>query len=72
MADISFNEGDNDATKLYLDRYHLVARASPKSLWLSIRNTLELDGQADVTEFGERLENEFPNSPEYQEWLKIQ
>lgn len=72
MADISFNEGDNNTAKIYLDRYHLVARASAKSLWLSIRNTLELDGQADVSELGERLTNDFPSSPEYQEWLKIQ
>ena len=72
MADISFNEGDHNAAKIYLDRYHLVARASAKSLWLSIRNTLELDGQADVSELGERLTNDFPSSIEYQEWLKIQ
>ena len=72
MADINFNEGDNDAAKLYLDRYHLVAQASAKSLWLAIRNTLELDVQADVSGLGERLANDFPGSPEYQEWLKIQ
>ena len=72
MADISFDEGDNDAARLYLDRYHLVARASAKSLWLAIRNTLELDINADVAELGTRLAEEFPDSPEYREWLKIQ
>ena len=72
MADINFNEGDNDAAKLYLDRYHLVAQASAKSLWLAIRNTLELDADGDVTEYGERLEKDFPKSEEYQSWLKIQ
>ena len=72
MADISFNEGDNDAAKLYLDRYHLVARASARSLWLAIRNTLELDANADVAELGARLAEEFPDSPEHREWMKIQ
>jgi type IV pilus assembly protein PilF len=72
MADMSFNEGDNDAAKLYLDRYHLVARPSAKSLWLAIRNTLELDVQSDVTELGQQLAEDFPDSDEYREWKKIQ
>ena len=72
MADIFFEEGDYDAARLYIDRYHLVARPSAKSLWLAIRNTLELDSGADVTEYAERLKEEFPDSKEYKAWQQIQ
>ena len=72
MADVTFKDGDHEAAKIYLDRYHLVARASAMSLWLAIRNTLELDTNADVAELGARLAEEFPDSQEYREWLKIQ
>jgi type IV pilus assembly protein PilF len=72
MADILFEEGDYEGAKLYIDRYHLVARASAKSLWLAIRNTLQLDNGADVTEYSERLAKEFPESEEYKAWQRIQ
>jgi type IV pilus assembly protein PilF len=72
MADILFAEGDYEGAKLYIDRYHLVARATAKSLWLAIRNSLELDSSADVSEYAKRLQQEFPDSEEYQAWRKIQ
>ena len=72
MADILFDEGDYEGAKLYIDRYHLVARPSAKSLWLAIRNTLQLDSRADVSEYAERLRKEFPDSEEYKAWRQIQ
>lgn len=72
MGDALFNEADYARAKPYLDHYHLVARASARSLWLAIRNTLELDSEGDVAEYAQRLETDFPGSPEYQAWLKIQ
>ena len=71
-GEMLFEEGNYSDAKFYLDRYHLSGRATPKSLWLAIRNTLELDADGDVTEYGERLETDFPKSEEYQSWLKIQ
>jgi type IV pilus assembly protein PilF len=72
MADVLYKEGDYSNAKIYLDRYHLVSRASARSLWLAIRNTLELDGQGDIEELAQRLETEFPDSQEYVEWKQIQ
>ena len=72
MAELLFEEGEHAQTKIYLDRFHLVARATAKSLWLSIRNELQLDSSANVEEFALRLEKDFFDSPEYQAWLKIQ
>jgi len=71
MGELQFNAADYGNAKIYLDRYHLVARASAKSLWLAIRNTLELDSETDVSELSQRLATEFPDSREYQDWLKF-
>jgi type IV pilus assembly protein PilF len=72
MANLLYDEGQYAVAKPYLDHFHLVAKPTARSLWLAIRNTLELDGQGDVAELGQRLGNDFPDSKEYQEWLAIQ
>lgn len=72
MGDVLFKEAQYAQAKPYLDHYHLVARPSSRSLWLAIRNTLEMDSQGDVTELAQRLGKDFPDSPEYKAWQKIQ
>jgi type IV pilus assembly protein PilF len=72
MANLLFEEGEYAAAKPYLDHYSLVARASARSLWLAIRNTLQLDSKGNVDELARRLGTDFSNSPEYKEWLAIQ
>lgn len=72
MAKLGFASGNFEQTKLYIDRYHLVARASASSLWLAIRTALELNADVDVSELSQRLQQDFPDSREYQDWLKIQ
>jgi len=71
MADIKFEAGDYESARLYLDRYHLVAKPNAKSLWLAIQTTLQLDPDADVSELVQELREGFPDSDEYQAWLKI-
>jgi type IV pilus assembly protein PilF len=71
LAEIYFEEGQYDKAKLYLDRYQLVARPTSRSLWLAIRNELEINSEADVGELVQRLRTDFPESDEYQSWLKI-
>ncbi|MCP4877199.1 MAG: type IV pilus biogenesis/stability protein PilW [Gammaproteobacteria bacterium] len=72
LGNILFEEADYRRAKPFLDHYHLVAQPSARSLWLAIRNTLELDSGGDVDELARRLEREFPDSEEYKSWLKIQ
>ena len=71
LAKIYFEEGEFDEARAYLNRYELVARPTPHSLWLAIRTELEIDGEANVDELGYMLQTDFPNSDEYQSWLKI-
>ncbi len=72
MAKIYFDDQNFKGAKLYLDRYHLVAKPSAKSLWLSIRAELELNKNKDVDELANQLQIGFPDSDEYQSWLAIQ
>jgi type IV pilus assembly protein PilF len=68
MAGLLFDEMDYDNAKIYLDRYHLVAAPSPRSLWLSIRTALSIDPNTDVSELVQRLGADYPDSEEYQLW----
>jgi type IV pilus assembly protein PilF len=68
MAGLLFDEKDYDNAKIYLDRYHLVATPSPRSLWLSIRAALSIDPNTDVSELVQRLGTDYPDSEEYQLW----
>lgn len=72
LGDVLYKEGDFTNAKIYIDRYHLVSRASARSLWLAIRNTLELDNEGEAEELAQRLETDFPDSREYQQWKQIQ
>jgi type IV pilus assembly protein PilF len=72
MAKIRFDDQNFKDAKLYLDRYHMVAPPSAKTLWLSIRTELELNKKQDVDELANQLQTDFPESDEYQSWLAIQ
>lgn len=72
LGDVLFEEGDFADAKVLIDRYHLVSRASARSLWLAIRNTLELNNEGEAEELAQRLEADFPDSTEYQQWKQIQ
>ena len=72
MAQLLFDQGEYVAAKPYLDHFHLVDRPTARSLWLAIRNTLQIDGQGNVTELAQRLGDEFPDSEEFKAWQAIQ
>jgi type IV pilus assembly protein PilF len=72
MAKITFEDQNFKQAKIYLDHYHLVARPSARSLWLTIRTELALGSYYDVDELAAQLRKDFPDSDEYQSWLAIQ
>lgn len=71
LAELNFEDADFKSAKIYLDRYHLVATPTAKSLWLAIRNELELNSANNIDELTDRLATDYPTSEEYQSWLKI-
>ena len=72
MARLNYEDQNFSDAKLYVDRFHLVAEPTARSLWLAIRTELEMDNNRDVTELSKQLETKFPDSEEYKSWLKIQ
>jgi len=72
MARLNYEDQNFSDAKAYLDRYHLVAEPTARSLWLAIRTELEMDSNRNVTELAQQLETNFPDSEEYKSWLKIQ
>jgi len=68
MANLYFEEMDYATTEAYLDRYHLVAKPTPLSLWMAIRASLALNPDSDVSELVDRLGTDFPESREYELW----
>ncbi|MDH3859228.1 MAG: type IV pilus biogenesis/stability protein PilW [Gammaproteobacteria bacterium] len=73
MGDALFNQGDYANAKRYLEAFHRVARPSARSLWLAIRNELELGGKGSgaIERLAAQLEQSFADSDEYRSWQEI-
>jgi len=73
MGDALFNQGDHANARRYLEAYHKVARSSARSLWLAIRNELELGGEGSgaIDRLAAELELNFADSDEYRSWREI-
>ncbi len=73
MGDILFKQGDHANARRYLEGYHKVAKPSPRSLWIAIRNELELGGtgSGSIDRLGAQLEQSFADSDEYRLWQEI-
>jgi type IV pilus assembly protein PilF len=72
MGGLLFDEMDYVGARQYLDRYHLVAKPSARSLWLSIQTARKIDADTDVSELVQRLQTDFPDSREFQLWKEQQ
>ncbi len=74
MADLLFEDQDHANARRHLERYHLTGRPTAASLWLAIRNEIELGGlgSGTVDRFGRELQEKFADSEEFRSWQKIQ
>jgi type IV pilus assembly protein PilF len=72
MGGLLFDEMNYQDAKEYLDRYHLVAKPSARSLWLSIQTAWKIDPDTDVSELVKRLQTDFLETQEYQFWKEQQ
>jgi type IV pilus assembly protein PilF len=73
LSEVLFEEGDHANARFYLRRLHQVSKPTAKSLWLAIRNEIELGGagSGEVDRLGEELQRNFADSAEFREWQKI-
>ncbi len=71
LADVNFKQKKYTESLSYLNRFNLVKNPVPKSLWLEIRNHLELGHDNLAAAKIDVLKQKFPESKEYQEWKSI-
>ncbi len=74
LSEMLYDEGDHANARFFLRRLHQVSRPSARSLWLAIRNEIELGGagSGEVQRLGAELQRNFADSREFREWQKIQ
>ena len=71
MAELFYDDQNFKDAKRYIDRFHLVAKPTASSLWLSIRTERQLGNNLAVEELAGRLQKDFPDSDEYKSWLAL-
>jgi len=72
LAEILFDQNDNELTYLYLGRFHLVTQPTARSLWLDIRNAREKGENSRAQLLAEKLKTDFAESSEYQSLLDLE
>lgn len=70
MADIKFETGNFVESRRYYDEYVKYNEQNPRSLWLGIRLMHVLGDDDKLASYALFLKNQFPSSPEYQEYQK--
>lgn len=64
MALLKQRQGDDLASRAFLQRYLSVNPASPEILWLAVQIERAIGDERAARDFGDRLLREFPESPE--------
>lgn len=69
MAEIEFGKGRFERTRSYLRRFEAVAKHTPRSLWLAVRNAHKMVDLDSLASYGLKLEQLFPDSQETENYL---
>lgn len=70
LAQIAYLRGNYDAAKLHLAKVMNVTDPAADALWLFLRVERRLGDREAESSFAAQLRRKFPDSPEYQEFLK--
>lgn len=66
MAQLDYDKGDAFQARGYLQRFEAAGEASPDSLLLGYRIATRLGDKETATNYSNRLQDQFPNSPQAQ------
>ena len=69
MASIEYDKTRYNRSRSYLSRYELIAKHTPRSLWLSIRTESKLGNMNAVASYGIKLEQLYPDSQQTADYL---
>lgn len=70
LAEVSYRRGNFDAAKKQLTELSRMSEPGPDTLWLTLRVERRLGNQAGEQGALAQLRRRFPDSPQYQEFLK--
>lgn len=70
LAKLAWDKHDINSAQFYLKRYNRLAKPSAESLWLTIELARAQGNRTLASDAGARLAASFPNSSEYQQYLK--
>lgn len=73
LSELLFEEGDHANARFFLRRLHRVSVPTARSLWLAIRNEIELGGagSGEVQRLADELQRNFADSSEFRQWQEI-
>ena len=69
-AYISYKRGNFDAAKEHLKKVIRLSNPDAEALWLFLRVERRLGNNMDVDSLTAQLRRQFPDSPQYQDYLK--
>ncbi len=64
MAELSFGKGDYEKANYYFQRYRLLSRQTPKSIWLGIRVSEKMGDEDNLASYKLLLRNQYSDSDE--------
>jgi type IV pilus assembly protein PilF len=70
LAQISYARGNYDAAKMHMEKVAKLTDSGAEALWLMLRVERRLGDQQAEKSYAAQLRRKFPDSPEYQEFLK--
>ena len=70
LANISYKRGNYDAAKEHLKKVVRLSNPNAEALWLFLRVERRLGNSSDEISLAAQLRRKYPDSPEYQEFLK--
>ncbi len=70
LADIAFKKNDRQGAADYVEQYGLLARHTPRSLWLGIQVQRVVGDRDKLASYELALRKLYPNSAEYQAYIQ--
>lgn len=70
LAELELEQQKYLSARAFLERYMVVSRTSPSTLWLGVRIERGLGNAAAAEQYARRLKNEYPNAAETKQLLQ--
>jgi len=70
MSELEYLQGQHLSARAFLERYLVVARSNPATLWLGVRIERSLGNEQQAMQYAQRLKSEYPKAAQTRELLE--